>query len=687
MDDAIAAGARAASADRIAGLSVVVSADTNDDATRLADAVREHLVAAGVVAADGVPLGRTGSLAGIGDEIMTRQNDYDLGVINRQRFRVVGTGSAPNGAASLSVLGDDGVVRELPPSYVEEHVQLAYGSTVHAAQGTTVDRGYVVTDGRSDASALYVGLTRGRDRNTTFVALARTDPEALEAAEEGAPRPTARSVLEDALEREQVDQAALVQAEADAAREASAKTLLGRMELVTQTAVRARMEADLDDLVVEGLLSVEDRARLAADQSSGHLSQLLRAAEQAGNDPQQVLREAVVRRSLEGSQSVAQVLSARITAAHDIESTQPGRTLPQRIPAAHAEYIDALQEMVDDRARTLGTDVAEQQPAWTTKALGPVPADAVERLEWEDRAGRIAAYREAVGFEEPGRALPNAPGLSNTEKRASWWSAWDALGRPSEQRTEAALSDGQLRARLSAWDREQQWAPAHADAALRDAELRAADARTEAILAEAAGEHQRAAQLHEEAERLTAVARGSDAVADARAGWAAETAVTRDLAERAERELAARGLTSGDESDRVDAATWLAEQRRAAEAEDEHRPVTELDVRLPDDEAVWQAEASEQAPELALEEPVEHRQPSPARDVAPLDPDELELAALTHTAAKAEERIADRDSEEAAHDAFEAELEATPEHDLDDVFEAAAPVRPVDTWRRGPQEA
>src|SRR4051812_11990186 len=255
MDDAIAAAARAAAADRIAGLDVVVTADTNDDAARIADAVREHLVVAGVVAADGVPLGRTGSLAGIGDEVMTRQNDYDLGVINRQRFRVVGTGSAPDGRASLSVLGDEGVVRELPPSYVEEHVQLAYGSTVHAAQGTTVDRGYVVTDGRSDASALYVGLTRGRDRNTAFIALAATNPEALEAAEEGAPRPTARSVLEDALEHEQADQAALVHAEADAAREASTETLLGRMELVTQTAVRARMEADLDGLVSEGLLS------------------------------------------------------------------------------------------------------------------------------------------------------------------------------------------------------------------------------------------------------------------------------------------------------------------------------------------------------------------------------------------------------------------------------------------------
>ena len=96
---------------------------------------------------------------------------------------------------------------------------------------------------------------------------------------------------------------------------------------------------------------------------------------------------------------------------------------------------------------------------------------------------------------------------------------------------------GQLQARVSAWQREQQWAPAHADASMRQAELDAEAARTEAILAEAAGDAERAAELQAEADRLSAVARGMTEVAEARADWAAETAVTRDLAERAEREL------------------------------------------------------------------------------------------------------------------------------------------------------
>jgi hypothetical protein len=352
-DDAVAAGARAAAADRIAGLDAVVSADTNENAVRIADAVREH--------PNGVLLARTGSLAGLGDEIMTRQNDYYLGVINRQRFRV-GTGIDVEGRAWLSVLGADGAVRELPARYVEEHVQLAYGSTVHAAQGATVDRGYVVTDGRSGAAALYVGLTRGRDRNTAIVALRSTDPDAADMTEDGAPRPTARSVLEGSLERDDVARAALVEAKLDAAREASMRTVMGRLELFIGEALRARLEGDLDRLVAEGVLSLEDRARLAADQSSDHLSRLLRAGEQAGHEPAQLLREAIGQRPLDNAESVAQVLSHRIISAHDLAAARPRGAIPERLPAAHVKAIEQLHEQAANRVRELGSQVAEQQP-------------------------------------------------------------------------------------------------------------------------------------------------------------------------------------------------------------------------------------------------------------------------------------------------------------------------------------
>jgi hypothetical protein len=524
-------------------------------------------------------------------------------------------------------------------------------------------------------------MTRGRDRNTAVVALTPIDPEAADIAADGDPRPTNRTVLEDCLERETVSRAALVEAEADAVRAASIKTILGQLEDGTQRAVRARMEGDLDQLVADGLLSPENRARLGADQSAEHLSQLLRAAEQAGYDPLEVLRDAVAQRSLDDADSVAQVLSHRITSSHDVDTASPERVVPARLPAAHAEYLGVLHELTDERTRELGSSVAEEQHAWALKAFGPVPDDAVDRLEWEAKAGQVAAYREAAGFDDSARPLPSAPGLTSTEKRAAWWSAWEALGRPTEQRAEAAMSDGQLRARVSAWQREQQWAPPHADAALRDAELRAAEARTEAILAESAGELDRAAEVRAEAEHLAAIARGTSSVGDARAAWAAETAVTRELAERAERELDDRGLAPGAEADHVDASEWLAEQQRSVEAEDAERPVTELDLPLSD-------EGPSAAARPVLDDQAELRHPSPAHDIAPLRPDDAELAALVQTAREAEERIADRESQEAAHDAADAasDLAAEDVSARDDAFEASAPASAVARASRWPDD-
>ena len=57
----------------------------------------------------------------------------------------------------------------LPADYVAEHVALGYASTVHAAQGLTVDTSHTVATAATGAEALYVGMTRGRTRNTAHV--------------------------------------------------------------------------------------------------------------------------------------------------------------------------------------------------------------------------------------------------------------------------------------------------------------------------------------------------------------------------------------------------------------------------------------------------------------------------------------------------------------------------------------
>jgi len=54
----------------------------------------------------------------------------------------------------------------VPSSYLEAgHLTHAYASTVHKAQGATVDRAYLLGSDRLYREAGYVGMSRGRLSN------------------------------------------------------------------------------------------------------------------------------------------------------------------------------------------------------------------------------------------------------------------------------------------------------------------------------------------------------------------------------------------------------------------------------------------------------------------------------------------------------------------------------------------
>ena len=63
--------------------------------------------------------------------------------------------------ASL-ILHGRGRDRELPAEYATRFVELAYATTVHGAQGETVDHAHVAIGDTTGAAAAYVAMTRGR---------------------------------------------------------------------------------------------------------------------------------------------------------------------------------------------------------------------------------------------------------------------------------------------------------------------------------------------------------------------------------------------------------------------------------------------------------------------------------------------------------------------------------------------
>ena len=111
-----------------------------------------------------------------GDRVMTLRNARRLGVTNGTTGTVI---SVDLEARTLTFGTDDGCVAALPTAYLDSRAIVhAYATTIHKAQGLTVDRAYVLADDRLTRETGYTALSRGRDDNRlyTVAARARTRP-------------------------------------------------------------------------------------------------------------------------------------------------------------------------------------------------------------------------------------------------------------------------------------------------------------------------------------------------------------------------------------------------------------------------------------------------------------------------------------------------------------------------------
>ncbi len=150
------------------GDSVVMLALRRADVADLNRRAQEHLVATGALDPDRgcLELAR-GQRVLVGDEIVCGRNDRGAGLINGTALRV--TGVDPQGH-TITATGVDGQAVLVPGTYVDQgHVALGYASTVHKAQGRTVDTALLLGDDRLFAEAGYVGLSRGRTQNQLYV--------------------------------------------------------------------------------------------------------------------------------------------------------------------------------------------------------------------------------------------------------------------------------------------------------------------------------------------------------------------------------------------------------------------------------------------------------------------------------------------------------------------------------------
>ncbi len=596
-------------ADTLTGQHCLLTVNSNEQAARMSAKLRAEFIRLGLVdEVGGVPVGVQGNYASVNDLVQARRIGRHLvgyegnrtGPINRAQYRVLAT-REDGSLVVVPVLGrgPEGEERHgekmtLPGDYVAEHIELGYAATEYSIQGVTVGSTHNLTTPQTSRAAFYMAMTRGQNTNTAHVATQTIpDHDPAPGAVHDAVHRTPAAVLALAFERDDPDHSALTSITESLAEAHSVRTAVELMSGFGAEATAGRTAGWLDQLVDDGHLTSTQRTRMAAEDGAATLNRILRRAELAGHDPRQVLHDAITERSLGDARQITNVIHDRITTNRTLSLDPVGDSYSDWSPAVDdpddQRLLTVLAATADNRARELGTQAAEEQPVWATDAFGPLPDDPEQRRSWQERAGIVAAHRELTDHDDPTNAIGPPPKPGQLEAYASYRASWRALGRPDADTDEMRMSDGQLRIRIRAWEREQTWAPprvvnelaATTQAATRHrqtATLRAAEAR-------AATDPDTRDRLQQEAAQSAALADLLDTQIEQLAQidevWAlhrAHTALTRVNADRATAELAHRHATNPPTDTPTTGEEWLAHQAIAMHTEDPHRDIYEHEL-------------------------------------------------------------------------------------------------------------
>ena len=405
--------------------------------------------------------------------------------------------------------------------------ELGYGVTDHAAQGRTVHTGLTVITGTEDRQHAYVALSRGTSANLAYVFTA--SPKTADPAP--GPKPAPELARYDRIHAERVG------FPAPATEPASPGTALGVLaavldrdgQQISATQTRHQALADADHLaILHAIWAAETTAAreqhyrdlLTNALPPGHRTQpshqarwlwrTLRGAELAGLDPARVLAEAIAERDLAGSRDIPAVVDARLRHRLGSLVPLPCRPWSAQVPAladpGRQAYVAEIAALMDARKDRIGEYTAGHPPAWATAALGPVPADPADRLEWQKRAAAIGAWRELSGYSDPADPIGPEPVAAAPDARAAWHEALAALG-PVDGPDVRGMPDGRLLHLRDTYPVETAWAPRYVGDELRQVRAAAWDARLAGLraAAEARAADQRGDHDHAAAQRKLAV--------------------------------------------------------------------------------------------------------------------------------------------------------------------------------------
>jgi conjugative relaxase-like TrwC/TraI family protein len=508
LEEALEQARRGYVAAVLAGLDPLLMAASRDTCREVGRRIREDLIHHGHVDQGPEVALRDGQVASCGDLIICRQNSK---AVAGEPGRLLTNGDVMQ---VLDVAPDRVMVRRLvhcdpetgarrysePFAYPADRLastDWAYCETVHSSQGRTVAVSTALVTGSETRQWLNTAMTRGARDNRAIVATepakvanarpgTRPAPELHRAAQleqervgwpplppqtpevKDTPRRQAVAVLADVMAHEEADTAAT---------EVLRRNLSGADHMAL---LHAQWEGQTRPLTVARYERLV-RAALGPQHADTELShkaiwlwRTLRAAETAGRDAGQLVRQAVAEWPLEDAEDIAAVLDHRIRARTAGQVPRPAGSWSQRVPEtadpAHQRYLRELAAAMDDRTERIGEHLAARPPAWAILAFGLIPEDPLDRLEWERRAGRAGAYRELYGYEHPSDPIGPEPSAATPEKRALWHTAFRQL-RPAEGVDLRGKDDGTLLHMRGTYATVTAYAPRYVARQLREARL------------------------------------------------------------------------------------------------------------------------------------------------------------------------------------------------------------------------
>ena len=319
-------------------------------------AARERRVDRGEIPAAGIEVA-SGQTIGVGDEIITLRNDRAIRtslcnwVANGDRWTV----QAVNQDGSLICGGEYGNVR-LPADYAEQHAALAYATTVHKAQGITVDRAIAVLDPDVSAETAYVALTRGQLSNTALL----RQPFGDDDGHAGVAVP--------------VDAKALLAAIIERPRNPISAT-------------EAMRQAATDNLGVLRALTIDTERRVN------------QAAGPDRRDTIDRLRSDIHRYANSSLEADAPRFTEARQAFLDALGQQDARDAWLQAHPEVAAYVDDLQSRTLDRHALLADRTLADPSGPILKLLGEPPATEPAFIQWMRAAEMAVAYAETYGVD------------------------------------------------------------------------------------------------------------------------------------------------------------------------------------------------------------------------------------------------------------------------------------------------